>query len=561
MKSVPLLFTLALAGWVSAAASAVLPLFEDGGAALRRARDLAWLAQDSLSAPPALWPRRPSEPGQDPDPRLGWTAQRRGPRGLPADAPLAQHPGDLELALCPVLTVGRWSSDNAVLEETGNGLDLEARFLDHLGVQFAFRDAGLEGDLGARQHPAYEPWRTWLWQEVAPEGNSLTHDETRARLLWAAPLGRRSILELGLSRDQPIWGPGLLGGVILRGEQTPALNRVHASLASGPLTFTTQVAELESRLLDSLAIHPDPVEVREPWRQKWLVGHRVEWTGRHGALGLGELVVVGDELPGLGYLNPVNFLWSEQHAAGDRDNTLIFVDARLRLPRILPGRGQLHGELCLDDYTLGDLGSSAEGQKTATLLGLAWSPPTGLLGTGPTRSLWLIAEQRRIRPWFGSHFHQINAYSHGSQSLLGAQPNSRLLDLALCLDQALPAARLAFLGLEPGLLGLDLEGGHSRHGANPPGLNIGGSLDLAHRWGIDPDEVDFLAGTLERLDYRRLRLSLAQPLRLHARSRSLPFGVLTLETSLARWHGYGLAPGGETVREFALAWTLGGTPR
>lgn len=539
------------------------PLADMGNGGLRRARLLGWLEGDSLALP--AWPlARPAGRAPGSEPLVAWHLSMQDSLGLGSDAVFRLGTPDLTLAASPVLLASTATAGGLACDAMGNGLDLEARFLDHTAVQFAFRDAQESGDLAVVSHPGLPRSRSWLWQETSPDARSLTHDETRVRLTWAAPVGQQSRLELGLARDQPVWGTGLLGGVILRGEQAPAMNRMHASLASGRLNLLFMAAELESRLIDSLHVHSDPVRVRVPWRQKWLVGHRLDWTGTFGSLGVGELVVVGDEVPGPGYLNPVNFLWSEQHASGDKDNTLLFADARLRFPRQLPGRGQVHGELALDDYTLGDLGSRAEGQKSATLLGLAWSPPDGWLGaTGPepVRRLWLIAEQRRIRPFFGTHFHGINSYSHGGQSLMGSpQPNSRHLDLALLLDQRLPAAGLGFLRLPPSLLSLAIEGGQRLHGANPDGVNVGGDLEQGHREGLDPDVVQLLGGTLERQDFRRLELQWHQPLALGRASSARPAGTLHLGVALARWHGHGMDPAGEWVREFTLAWGLSSGP-
>ena len=70
-----------------------------------------------------------------------------------------------------------------------------------------------------------------------------------------------------------------------------------------------------------------------------MIAHRLGWSNRHLSLGLGEMILMGDEGIGLGYLNPVNFYWSEQHARGDRENTLLLFDARLRVPSFVPGAG------------------------------------------------------------------------------------------------------------------------------------------------------------------------------------------------------------------------------
>ncbi|MCA9784585.1 MAG: hypothetical protein KC518_13460 [Candidatus Cloacimonetes bacterium] len=561
LKSLLLLLPLA-----AAEARSISPLDHPADPQLRLHAGLDWLLERDRRAPAASWPAARSPVlSAESGPRSSLASQDLDSNGLARWAPARWTQPDLALALAPVLTVRDWKSRESGMQEAGNGLDLEALWLDQWAVQLSFRDAQLTGDLAARNHPGFERSTSWLWQETSPDGRSLTHDETLARLGWAHALGSESTLRVSIGREQPTWGPGLLGGVILRGERAPGINLFRTSLDSGDLAFTFIMAELESQLVDSLALHADPVRVRQPWRQKWLVGHRLDLRGKSWAAGLGELVVVGDEFPGPGYLNPVNFLWSEQHASGDRDNTLLFADLRVRLPRWLPGPGMLYGELSMDDYTLGDFGSDAEGQKTATLLGLAWAPPLEVLnplgGTG-RRSIWFIAEQRRIRPWFGSHFHQISSYTHGGQSLMGAgQPNSRLLDLALKLDQRTSSTRIGAITLEPGLLGLSLEGGQSLHGANPPGLNIGGRIDEGHREGIDPDHVRLLEGILERQDWRRLRLDCRQPLSLVFSGRQRPAGVLQLDLAVARWNGHALAPGGEWVREFRIGWSSGsGTP-
>ncbi len=494
-------------------------------------------------------------------PALTERLARIGKDGRSRMALIRHEDRDFSLCLQPLLLAGDWrlQGSGQSLSEAGNGLKVQARWWKHWSLDMDFRDASLEGPLADRWHPGYQRDRDWLWAQVDPAGSSLTHDETRASLRYRRPMGERGDLGVLIGREQPVWGSALLTGLLLRGDQAPPMNLFQIDAGGTRLRARFLLAELESRLIDSLRIQEDPVRSRKPWREKWLAGHRLELSLGAWEFAFSELLILGDEKPGLGVLNPVNFYWSEQHAAGDRDNTLLFFDVSRSLPQWLPGRGRIYGELGVDDYTLGDFGSQAEGQKTAMLAGLAWSPK-GLAPGNPWLEGWTgTLEMRRIRPWYGSHFYLANVYSHGEQPLAGARPNSRMLDWEIARSQLLPA-----IGPRKGLrlgvsdLRLSWRGGHHLHGRNPAGENIGGELMLGHREGIDPTEVPLLAGELETRDLRRWTLEWRLPFQWVGASGSRSLGLLGAEASFSRWGLHDRRSSRrDLVREFRLLYGIG----
>ncbi len=533
---------------------------------------------DLPGSPSLDWHRRalpwipPASPGEPPS----------------ASALLRWNTADLGLALDPLLSHARWrfsgNTAGRALEESANGIDLEARWLSHTSFWMHFRDAGLSGDLPLVDEPPFTTDRSWIWTHLEAGGKELTHDETRAGAALGLSPGRSSLLCLGLLKEHLRWGNGLLRGVLLRGDAAPAVGQFMLLLDSPPFRYRMTLGELESLLPDSSRLQQAGFgRPKLPWREKWLVAHRLEWSGRRLALGLGELVVLGDRRPGPGYLTPASFLWSEQHFQGDKDNTLIFLDLRWRPP--LPGVWLLHADLAIDDYTLKDFGEHYEGQKTASQLGLCLCPlPAGPRGPGgEIRDMylgslripgisWLTLEHTRSRPYFGTHFQTINQYSHAGRSLGPFEdPNTRATEWEWRheLDFGLPPA--GPLGGAAGLMCFTAKGGRLVHGGNeydPEGLllrNVGGDLDQPHRDGVDPQPAPFLDGVLDSSDY----LSLGLELRLafergwgqganRRRPTASSLGVLNLRLEWSTWKLYRPAEqpadSRERMLEFRLDW-------
>ena len=538
----------------------------------------AWLLDGEATAPPSSWPLpRRSWLAAPATPLLAWQARARPwktvdgqsePAGL-----LVGRAGALRAVVEPRLGLAGWSfggDAGGSLDESGNGLEGEALFGTRAAFWLRARDSGLTGDVAARTHPLYRDDESWLWSEIQA-GGELTHDEARAGAVLEGDVagGRWA---LALLREHVRWGAAPGRSAELQGDRAPAVPQLQLRLEAGGFRYVQLVGELFSGERDSLALRPDPAgNPKLPWREKWLVGHRVEWSGRDLALGLGEAVVIGDRRPGPGWLVPANVLWSEQHAQGDQDNTLLFADLRWRLPAALPGAWMLSADLAVDDYSLSDFGDELEGQKTATALAVDGCPlPAWRRGDGAPAGMelgalrlpglsWFGWQQTRARPYFGSHFYASSRWSHGDASLGPFDdPNTRETVLRWRHEwSAAGPLALGGLRLDPLLL-LGAERFLRVHGANPeaPAVNVGGALDLPHRESLDGQDAPFLAGTLERREGWTLRLDAG--LRL-ATAGGRELGALRLALDWTGWtrERQGEAPLDESLLGWRLEWSRG----
>ncbi|MBD3170742.1 MAG: hypothetical protein GF307_14800, partial [candidate division Zixibacteria bacterium] len=188
-------------------------------------------------------------------------------------------------------------------------------------------------------------------------------------------------------------------------------------------------------------------------------------------IGLSETAIYGERGFDLGYLIPIMFFWSEQHYLGDRDNLLMSFDVSYYPVDKL----KLYSAFLFDDLYIDKLGSDYWGNKWAVQAGAHYVDPLNLHG------LSITAEYVRIEPYVYTHFYQINSYTQLEQFLgYPMQPNS---------DKILFAADYWFNAK----LRLNAKFESIRHGANPPGENVGGDILLGHRTG-DPDTKEFLGG-------------------------------------------------------------------
>lgn len=544
----------------------VSPLWGDDGPVLDGPRSpvfaaaaRSWLLDRQASAPPAAWPlERRSWLRAPTTPTLRWLADSR-PLADGQRPWLGLQQDSLRAVAGLRLEQHSWSfrqDSTGTLSEAANGLDVELSWGSRGAAWLHIRDAGVSGDQAWSAHPLFQERDTWCWNEVQADG-SLTHDEQRAGAVVELPLGSGRV-QLALVRDHLRWGSGLLRTTLLQGNRTPSWSQFLLQAQWGNVHYSQSIGELFSGEVDSaLARRDESGLLKLPWREKWLAAHRLEWCASWGGLGLTEMLVIGDRRPGPGALLPTGLFWSEQHASGDRDNVLMALDGRLRLPAALPGAWEIHGELTLDDYSLSSLGGREEGQRTAWLAGLSGCPlpvESGAamrLGSLLVPGLsWLSVDWTQVRPYTYGHFYDANRYDHGGQSLGATEhPNSRVLDWEWRHEALGP--RLAAGGLEAASLWtLRLQGSRLEHGANPAGINVGGDRLLPHRDRLDPAEAEFLAGIRETEHW--LQLGLESAWRVDWRRR--PLGSLLLGIGFSRLTQEREA---EATRESrALDWSL-----
>ena len=145
---------------------------------------------------------------------------------------------------------------------------------------------------------------------------------------------------------------------------------------------------------------------------KFLVMHRFAFRPKWGEIALWESVIYSNRSIDFGYLNPLTFLKSLEHALRDRDNSMMGIDATIR-----PfDNFQLKGSFLLDDIIISEIGNGYWSNKTA------WNVAATYSFDFP---IDLGIEYSRVEPYTYSHFNPLNTYSN-DRRLLGSiiQPNS-----------------------------------------------------------------------------------------------------------------------------------------
>lgn len=145
---------------------------------------------------------------------------------------------------------------------------------------------------------------------------------------------------------------------------------------------------------------------------KYMAMHRFSIRPSWGEISFWESVVYSDRNMDLGYLIPISFYKSLEHAKRDRDNSIMGIDWTIR-----PIKGtQLKGSFLLDDIKFEEIGKDFWSNKTAFNSAVLFSYiPNITFGI----------EYARVEPYTFSHFKQENSFTNDGR-LIGSylQPNS-----------------------------------------------------------------------------------------------------------------------------------------
>jgi hypothetical protein len=198
-------------------------------------------------------------------------------------------------------------------------------------------------------------------------------------------------------------------------------------------------------------------------------------------LSVGEAVIYGGRPIEIGYLNPLNFLKSQEHYLRDRDNSLLYAAVRVWPVKRL----ELDGEFMIDDMVFSRIGSGYWGNKTA------WRIGARVIGI-PITSIDVCAEYTRLEPYVYTHFSAANAYLHDGivPAAGGNEPNSHTMggEIAWAPVPRLHAVFSATL---------------TEHGDNEVAdtgvvRNVGGNVREGFRREVSADTVTFLDGLFEQ---------------------------------------------------------------
>jgi hypothetical protein len=208
--------------------------------------------------------------------------------------------------------------------------------------------------------------------------------------------------------------------------------------------------------------------------QKYFVSHRFALKPSWGEIAYWESVFYSRPVD-FGYLNPLIFLKSEEHALHDRDNSMMGGDLTIRPIKNI----ELKGTFILDDMVFSKIGKNYWSNKTALCIGAMAALPL---------AFDIGIEYARVEPYTFTHFDSLNSYSNDNM-LIGSYllPNS---------DETSILMRWWFMERYP----IECKISYQRHGANvvdSAGTLIKnvGSDPLQTKRPEDSEYVKFLDGT------------------------------------------------------------------
>ncbi len=372
---------------------------------------------------------------------------------------------------------GIWSDPEARgIRRSTAGFRFEGGFSRAVHFMVDFRDHGESGRSPYNSRgQLYEDH--WAFVDIEPGARSVSYDISESFVQW---YGRNLSVALGRGRHQ--WGPGRFGQLFLSAEGPPFDYARLDAVLRGPQGLALYYTFLHG-FLKPVDAPGDTLYILTNWRlrvidaRKFFAAQRFELRARSNLLlGFSQGVIYGDRGVELAYFAPLSFLYSVQHAHGDKDNLLLSFDATWR-----PFSGlTTYGELLIDDMAMAEFFTDSERNRSAFTLGLHAIPLPS------SRFFDAQAEYTRMRPFVYSHAFSVNRYMHW-ESPLGytLEPNSEFITCQLRATSY------------PAQFGFRWQ--RQNHGANPPGQNVGGDITtplLDSSSGSYP----FLAGQLERTD-------------------------------------------------------------
>jgi len=305
------------------------------------------------------------------------------------------------------------------------------------------------------------------WGAVSLEGGSSTsYDISESFLQY---YGRDLSVAAGRGRFR--WGPARQGSLFLNSQMSPfdyvRFDAVLENDRAQGVFYTFLCGSLESQLVaETLYVSPGG-RPRTLNPQKFLSAQRLEVRPRANLLfGFSQGVIYGDRGVQLGYLTPLNFLYSVQHSNDDKDNVVLGFDANWR-----PVRGvRFYGEAFFDDIVVSALTTSSGSNKSAYTAGVHLAGVRGFASHFDGG-----IEYSKIRPFVYSHVFAVNAYTHWTSPLgYTLEPNSEFITAEL---------RGTFYPLQ-----VRLCASRQNHGS------VGGSIYEPLKDAVKDDLYPFLAG-------------------------------------------------------------------
>ncbi|MBI5059465.1 hypothetical protein HZB60_06760 [candidate division KSB1 bacterium] len=395
--------------------------------------------------------------------------------------------GKLGFAINPVYGYELISTDDdrGQISRFTGGLRVEGGYAGKLRYMMDFRD---HTESGNGPYDTRSQLYEDEWGSVDLKHNASTsYNTSESFVQW---YGKDLSLAAGRGRFQ--WGPGQFGSLFLNSKNPPFdyLRFDGAFESEGPRSsaavyYTFLHGFLQSSLPGDTLYYASDGRARYLNREKYLSAQRLEIRPRGNLIvAFSQSVIYGDRGVQLGYLTPLNFLYSVQHSNDDKDNFLMSFDGTWR-----PVAGlKLYGEALFDDIIVGELMNSAVTNKSAYTIGTQTIVP---------REVWnhfdLKLEYTHIRPFVYSHFFATNTYTHWYSPLgYTLEPNSEFMTAELT------GSFYPFY--------LTLHASRQNHGANTETENVGGDIYLPSAGDAKAD-APFLAGRFERTTRLGVRAS------------------------------------------------------
>lgn len=215
---------------------------------------------------------------------------------------------------------------------------------------------------------------------------------------------------LGIHRQPIKWGYSMHNSPILSNNVYPLPH----------ISWETQIEHLRYKYIHGRLSGTERPVVDSLNTRRNLSAHRVEFDiTPNFEFSFSELIIYAYRDFELAYLNPVNFLFAEEHVQGDLDNLLMALDFKWRAAKGIT----TYGTWLFDELNWFEFFTGWWGNKFVFQLGIRYEPQSNL----PSLSL----EYTMARPWTYSHQYPINSFTSAGRVLgLPVGPNSKHLELA-----------------------------------------------------------------------------------------------------------------------------------
>jgi len=306
-----------------------------------------------------------------------------------------------------------WINWSETFRIQNNGKSTRGYYTDHVGVY------GVKGSIAFTTQYTYHRLTKNDEFSALPdsyrEGYILDRDYIKW-ITWDYPTSSLTYthpdFSIGIHRQPIYWGYSMQNSPILSDNVNP-LPHIQWSTETRHIRYKF----IHARLSPNESPIADTVNVRRN-----LSAHRVEFDiTPNFEFAFNEMLVYAYRDFELAYLNPVNFLFAEEHVQGDLDNLLMALDFKWRA---FPGL-TTYGTWFFDELDFYKLFSGWWGNKFVFQLGATYYPQSNL----PS----LNVEYTAARPWTYSHDNPVNSFTSAGR-ILGLQAGPNTTSLSINID-------------------------------------------------------------------------------------------------------------------------------